>query len=1167
MNPITFPFGAVIQATGDGLLLAEALGFPEISRLAVDPNRLRRALQRNVRRIVEAAPTAGLLRRHVGGQPTVAGVDLTLEPPTGSILWREPLQLHFPVLRWSHGTDAEIAFVPALGIEVLAAKAEELDERLPREIRAALSRLGQAASLRGLAELQRVRRVRVERLTVSVQIRSPRQRFHDEERERSKTPSVLKQTATDLTDEPGEATYGLESLVERLAELLTARVPRSVLLVGPSGVGKTAAVRELVRCRSAFNLGATPFWATSGARLVAGMYGYGMWQERCRQVVREASRKKAILHLGNLVELMEVGKSEGHSTGVAAFLRPHLARGDLLAVAECTPEQLPLIEREEPQLLDAFQRLTVAEPGEAEGRAILAFAAANEPPLTPNPSPPRGEGRKQDTPLPSGEMGRGEGRMDADALDALDRLHRRYAAYSAQPGRALRFLHNLLRDRKAERVTAGDVLAAFTRETGLPRFLLDPAEPLDLGGVRRWFAERVLDQDEAVDLVVDVIAAVKAGLNRPRKPIASLLFIGPTGVGKTETAKALAEFLFGSRDRLTRFDMSEFGDPIGVQRLVGGVFGAEGLLTGKVREQPFSVVLLDEFEKAHPQFLDLLLQMLGEGRLTDAGGRLADFCNAVVILTSNLGAESFQQGAFGFAGVASCADRDAARAHFEREVRRYLRPELFNRIDRIVPFAPLTADAVRRIAERHLKRLEGRDGIKHRAATLTVGAGAAALLARHGFDARYGARPLVRAVERELLAPTAEQMNRYGGETPLAVTVSCEAGRGQGGRGEATSPLLRVVVKARTDSAGRALTAGAAAPLVEAVRECVEMRRRLQALERASCVRALNNDLFQLERDQKRFEKEQMMYAHRTARLAHAPEEARARLLGKPPQMRPGDQARQSRLAELRGVAEKLRDLSARCCGLEDDAVRALHAGEAAEAFSPADLRPAVGALEKAWFDLLLVFHCQEFPAPNERTLALFGEEADWLLDLAAAYVEAARRWPNAAIAAAAYVLPPGAKKAAKEAAPSPAAGETEAEPGRLFWREDSLISPPAGRRPERELLRRVRCAEAGSMLAARPARLVGMGACTCGRRRRRRGWRRSRASTSSSVRSCRSRRASWSKRARPGWRLICRRPGSRGAAPWPTSTAAGCTTAARRSSRTPGWGRARRGRTVRWRT
>src|SRR4029079_3920881 len=185
-----------------------------------------------------------------------------------------------------------------------------------------------------------------------------------------------------------------------------------------------------------------------------------------------------------------------------------------------------------------------------------------------------------------------------------------------------------------------------------------------------------------VELIVHLLATVKAGLTRPRKPIASLLFIGPTGVGKTEMAKTLAEFLFGSRQRLTRFDMSEFGDSVSVQRLVGGVFGSEGLLTARIREQPFSVVLLDEFEKGHLQMLDLLLQVLGEGRLTDAAGRLADFSNAVVILTSNLGADSYQQGAFGFLGESAsdeAAQRDRAREHFGRAVQEHVRPELFNR--------------------------------------------------------------------------------------------------------------------------------------------------------------------------------------------------------------------------------------------------------------------------------------------------------------------------------------------------------------------------------------------------------------------------------------------------------------------------------------------------------
>ena len=676
---------------------------------------------------------------------------LALEPPTGSVLWREPLPLTFPVLRWRHGADAELAYVPALGITVVAGRQEELDRRLPHEIRAALARLQSVPTLDHLAMLQRATRLRVEPLIVNVEIPSAKQRAQTADLEREKAPSVLARVATDLTRQSDEPTWGLEPLVEQLAELLTARQPRSVLLVGASGVGKTAAVRELARHRAAVQLGATPFWATSGARLVAGMTGYGMWQERCRQVVREAARRRAILHLGNLMELMEVGKSEYNSMGIAAFLRPYMARGDLLAIAEATPEQLPIIERDDPHLLEVFHQLNVAEPDAEQGRAILAHFAAHA----------------------SGGVARS---LPADTLETLDRLHRRYATYSAYPGRPLRFLANLLQDRRGgATIQPVDVLDAFTRETGLPRVLLDPAMPLDLERTRSWFEERILGQPEAVELVVDLLATTKAGLARPRWPIASLLFIGPTGVGKTEMAKALAEFLFGSRQRLVRFDMSEFADPVAVRRLVGGSPGSEGLLTAKVREQPFSVLLLDEFEKAHPQFLDLLLQVLGEGRLTDAAGRLADFTNSVVILTSNLGAESFQQGEFGFAGEAiGTGRREAARDHFTREVQAFLRPELFNRIDRLVAFAPLGAATIERIAEGYLNRLEARNGVRYRGVTLSFAEGVAGHLARNGFDARYGARPLLRAVERELLAPLADQMNRYNAETSLAVQVERE---------------------------------------------------------------------------------------------------------------------------------------------------------------------------------------------------------------------------------------------------------------------------------------------------------------------------------------------------------------------------------------------------------
>jgi ATP-dependent Clp protease ATP-binding subunit ClpA len=1031
-----FPYWSAWQILDNHLALVEALGFPEVTRLGSKASRLRSHLEANLKALLEAAPLESLHRRHLAGPPTVGSVSLTVEPPRSSILQRTALTLSFPTLRWSHA-DAELAYVPALGIEVIAARPQDLDERVPREIRAALARRPTPLTLRDLVALQRCEKVTVERRTVRVRLRSARARARAAQRERDDRPSVLAQVATPLPLAAAPPAIGLERPVEQLAELLAGRVSRSVLLVGPSGVGKTTVVGELARRRSDFQLAATPFFTTSGARLVAGMSGFGMWQQRCQEMVREASRRRAVVHLGNLGELLHVGKSEYQSSGIAAFLRPYVARGELLAVAECTPEQVPPIEREDPHLLDAFVRLDVAEPDVAQGRAILAHAAAHAP-------------------EPFARV------LEPAVLDVLDRLHRRYAVYSAYPGRPLRFLHNLLRDCAGRDVAPADVLAAFARETGLPRVLLDPAEPFDLPRTRAWFVEQVLDQPEAVDLVVERLAATKAGLTRPRKPIASLLFIGPTGVGKTELAKALAQFLFGSKGRLTRFDMSEFADPVAVRRLVGGVGGDEGLLTARVREQPFSVVLLDEFEKAHADFYDLLLQVLGEGQLTDAAGRLADFTNTVVILTSNLGAASYQQGAFGFRATRAedPQQRTATRQHFERAVRAFLRPELFNRLDRVVPFAPLSADAIRRIATRHLDRLQLRDGIRYRGATLAPGDGVAAHLARAGFDARYGARPLIRAVERELLAPLAVEMNRYSATTAVRAEVSL------------AGDALRVQVRARTDAAGRWLAANpAAAALAEDAEGCVRLRRRVQALERCTAVRELHNELWQLEREQERFEKARRRWLAWQARREKALPEVRARLDRRIPEVRvrQQDTQRMARLADLRAVAGRVHDLVARTVTLEDDVLQLLHGGTDRPAGLPTDFASAARKLEDTLFELLLHFFSRPF-APSDRvTLALFGEDHDWLLDLAAAYVGVVAGLPGHSVEVLAYRVlandPPPAEPEMKPQDQKPAPR----------WRDDVLIVPAEGRLSQRAILERQRIRRPENLLAKAPEGLVGV--------------------------------------------------------------------------------------------
>ena len=219
--------------------------------------------------------------------------------------------------------------------------------------------------------------------------------------------------------------------------------------------------------------------------------------------------------------------------------------------------------------------------------------------------------------------------------------------------------------------------------------------------------------------------------------------------------------------------MSEYADPISVLRLIGGATGrGEGLLTARVREQPFSVLLLDEFEKADPSFFDLLLQVLGEGRLTDVAGRLADFRNAVVIMTSNLGAEGYRRGRSGFAR--GRRDREEARAHFVREVQAMVRPELFNRIDRIVPFAPLDEATARGIVDRQLGLIARRDGFRSGLVRMSIAPEVPAALARRGHDPTYGARPLKRAIERELLAPLAERINRHAADAALDVDVTLD---------------------------------------------------------------------------------------------------------------------------------------------------------------------------------------------------------------------------------------------------------------------------------------------------------------------------------------------------------------------------------------------------------
>ncbi|HXI71443.1 MAG TPA: AAA family ATPase [Verrucomicrobiae bacterium] len=932
-----FQLFSVTRAFGDEAELAEALGFPEVSALHDAERKWRSCLQSKAKAVLEDAalsPTISLHRRKLLATVELDSLELIFEPPRRSPDWEQPVPWRVHFVRWAED-ELHHAFVPGLGVHVFATRAALLAGRVEAHVRLLLAGRGRRLTLRRLAELARVTELRLSQLEVTAQRKTPKQIAVAGEAV-EETKSVMDKLAEELPptlprpDDAGKSAspdarattpvaFELDAELRQLAEALAGPHRRSVLIVGAPGGGKSALVRELARRRRDYGFGHTPFWSTSGARLMTGPIGFGMWQERCQQMCREVSKSQAILHLNNLGELLEVGKASRGAQSVGSFLRPWIARGEVLAIAECTPEQVSVIERNEPHLLGAFQQLHLAERSPEQTRAILGHVLATAP---------------------------GKDATDASASGAalarLHQLHQRYATYSANPGRPLRFLKNLLADQFPERqINEVQVIAAFSRETGLPAVLLDDDVPLEFSATREWFARRVIGQPEAAERVVDLLLVIKARLARPRKPLASFLFIGPTGTGKTEMAKALAGFLFGDPARLVRFDLNEFNDPLAVQRLIGGpaTGDAEGLLTARIREQPFSVVLLDEFEKADPSFFDLLLQILGDGRLTDAAGRVADFCNSVIVMTSNLGAAGFQHGAVGFRAEGTAPTE--AREHFADAVRQFLRPEIYNRLDAIVPFQALTPETVLAIARRHLDLLRQRDGVRLRAIEWQMQPEVAGHLAARGYDVRYGARPLKRAIERELLVPLAEALNQFRSDTALQVNLGVADG------------CIHIQVRAQTDQSNR-LREETTDQLATRI---MVQRRHADRLEHCVATGRIEDEVAMLESLERRLKAAQWKT--------------------------PALQERLAKLPKLRECLLAVATLAKRARQLETEALGLLYQREV---FDDALFTPELHAVASERLKLMRVVFRSQLEQPDEVVLAFYSEHRETLLEFAAAY-------------------------------------------------------------------------------------------------------------------------------------------------------------------------------------
>ncbi|WP_249522907.1 ATP-dependent Clp protease ATP-binding subunit [Modestobacter marinus] len=613
----------------------------------------------------------------------------------------------------------------------------------------------------------------------------------------SSTPT-LDEFGRDLTqlarDGKIDPVIGRAQEIEQTIEVLSRRTKNNPVLIGEAGVGKTAIaegiaaqiaegdVPESLRGRGLVELDLTG--------LVAGTRYRGDFEERLKKVMDEIREHsdEVIVFIDELHTVVAAGGSEG-SAGAGNILKPALARGELHIVGATTLEEYRRNVEKDPALERRFQPVLVPEPSTQDTIAILRglrdrYEAHHQVRFTDEALVAAAELSERyvtDRHLPdkaidlidqAGARTRLRVKRPTTDLRALEqevqRLHReKDQAVAAEQYERASTLRDECKAAQAEldrarsggdagipEVGVAEIAEVVSRATGVPVAQLTEEERDRLLRLEDVLHQRVVGQDEAVEVVAEAIRRSRAGLGDPDRPIGSFLFLGPTGVGKTELARALAEALFGDSDRMTRLDMSEFQERHAVSRLVGsppGYVGYEdaGQLTEAVRRRPYSVVLLDEVEKAHPDVFNTLLQLLDDGRLTDSQGRTVDFTNTVVIMTSNLGSEAIVnagRGPLGFTAHGNAGDD--LRDQVMRRLRDAFRPEFLNRIDEIVVFRQLEAEQLARITDLLLDETRRRLSAQDVAIEFTPEA--VAWLAERGHEPQFGARPLRRAIQREV---------------------------------------------------------------------------------------------------------------------------------------------------------------------------------------------------------------------------------------------------------------------------------------------------------------------------------------------------------------------------------------------------------------------------------
>ena len=654
---------------------------------------------------------------------------------------------------------------PLLDFSVTLSSSENFRQEVDRYLRLELKERND----RFIYSLKDAQNIHLDDFYITVKSSKKKNSSDDDE---EKELSTLKQTAIELTPAYIKKNYGsaweMKTYVDRLASELS-QSSSSIVLVGSSGCGKSTVLVNAIRQYSQDKNKDSDyrFWLSNDRRLAQGTKWLGEWQEQVKNVIDELAQQQGVLCIENLAQLIE--NPDEADSSLASFFAPYLRARQVRMIGEMTSEEYQTMKHVLPEFIDLFEPIFIEPLSFEQGQAM--FTSMNNDFMRNHKS----------------------FEISSDVAPTLVHLFHRFYGESAFPGQAAQFWRKTIpvRYRKKEQsYTTDELYDDFLTHTGMPKWLFRNEITLSYSQIYKDLSQRIVGQPEACGAIANVILRFKTAMNNPKRPIGSFLFCGPTGVGKTQMVKTMTQYLFGTRkvdqtdekmpDRFIRLDMSEYSLPWTAQSILVKPDGSPSKLIEQVRQNPFSVVLFDEIEKADSGVFDIILNLLDEGRLQDRQGRVTNFKNTIIVMTSNLGSDkkdshgfiahdnekstvenpedAFQTRDGQIVGSLDLNEQtDSARQNrFIKAVEQFFRPEFFNRIDKIIAFNKLDKTASRAIVKLELSALKNRSGIKERDIQLKPTTRLVNKLIELGFDEQMGARPLQRIIESRVVTSLAQ---------------------------------------------------------------------------------------------------------------------------------------------------------------------------------------------------------------------------------------------------------------------------------------------------------------------------------------------------------------------------------------------------------------------------